>query len=170
MRKMVEELLTLQQKFQIVEIIKDRCKRFQFFENQYENLFYEPYTQMRHKHTVTSAIISGFAPGKFHINGITSEDLNYGLNDKLVQPELHCQKGIFHIYSDGSDLKGKKIIEHCKEMNSDITEPPVFFLLIVFVNNDGVLNKVEVRLPKEDGTIHSREVIYESPKVVAITA
>lgn len=167
---MVEELLTLQQKLEIVEIIKDRCRRFQSFENQYENLFYEPYTQMRHKHAATSAIISGFAPGKFHIDGITSEDLNYGLNDKLVQPELHCQKGIFHIYSDGSDLKGKKIIERCREMNSDITTPPVFFLVIVFMSKNGVLDKVEVRLPKEDGTIHSREVIYERPQMVAITA
>lgn len=170
MRIMVKELLNSQQKSRIVEIIQERCRRFQSLEDQYDNLFYEPYTKMRHKHAATSAIISGFAPGKFHIDGITSEDLNYGLNNQMAQPELHCENGIFHIYSDGSDLKGKKIIDCCKKMNSDITKPPVFFLVIVFISKKGVLKKVEVCLPKQDGSIHSREIIYKRPKVVAITA
>ena len=123
---------------------------------------------MRHKHSVTTAIISGFAPGKFQIEGITSKDLNYGLRDKLVQPELSCEKGVFHIYSDGSDLKGRKIFERCKEMNDSIESPPVFFLLIVSVTKDGQLNKIEICLPDKEACIVERINIYVKEKIVAI--
>lgn len=123
---MINRLLTTQQEYEIVAIIKRQCQRFQKLKNQYDSLFYEPYTQMRHKHTVTSAIISGFASGRFQIEGITSIDLKYGLNNMLVQPELTCKNGVFHIYSDGSNLKGKKILEHCNEMNGSTDSLPLF--------------------------------------------
>ena len=74
MSKMLNELLSEKQRMQITAIVKDQCRRFQNLEKQYESLFYEPYTQMRHKHTATSAVLSGFAPGKFQIEGITSTD------------------------------------------------------------------------------------------------
>ncbi len=170
MIEMIGKLLTETQKAQIVEIIKDRSTRFRSFERQYETLFYEPYTQMRHKHSATSAVISGFAPGKFQIDGITSTDLNYGLNDKLVQPELRCEKGIFHIYSDGSDLKGKKILERCKELNDDITTPPLFFLIIVSIDKKGNLNKIDIWLPNKDAEIVDKATIYEKQKLIAISA
>lgn len=159
---MVEELLTQQQCDLIVDIIKARCGRFKTFENQYGDLFYEPYTRMRHKHTVTSAIISGFAPGCFDIAGITSADLSYGLCDKMSQPELSCEKGVFHIYSDSSDLKGKKIVERCKSMNLDITKPPLFFLLVVYVSSKGDLKKIELCLPNKDASIRERYVMFEN--------
>ena len=167
---MVDTLLTDSQKEQIVKIIRTQCNRFQTFENQFESLFYDPYTQMRHKHTVTSAIISGFAPGRFQIDGISSVDLNYGLHDKLVQPELYCEKGIFHIYSDGSDLKGGKLLQRCKEMNDDLSNQPVFFLIIASVSKIGQLKKVELCLPNQQGTIIERSAIYQRQKIVGITA
>ena len=170
MSKMLNELLSEKQRIQITAIVKDQCRRFQNLEKQYESLFYEPYTQMRHKHTATSAVLSGFAPGKFQIEGITSTDLNYGLNSKMAQPELHCDNGIFHIYSDGSDLRGKKILERCAEMNIDISSPPVFFILIVHIDKKGKLDKIEICLPNREGTIIERGLIYECPKVKALTA
>lgn len=125
---------------------------------------------MRHKHAVTSAIISGFAPGKFHVNGIESTDINYGLNGKMCQPELTCEKGVFHIYSDGSDLKGKTILERCKRMNADINITPLFFIIVVAVTNDGVLHKIKICLPNKDGFIVDTEIIYDRPKLIAVTA
>ena len=170
MSMMLNELLSEKQRIQITAIIKEQCRKFQNMEKQYESLFYEPYTQMRHKHSATSAVLSGFAPDKFQIEGITSSNLNYGLNGKMVQPELHCDNGIFHIYSDGSDLKGKKILERCAYMNSDISKPPVFFILIVHIDKKGILNKIEICLPNQEGTIIDREQIYEYPKVKTLTA
>ena len=167
---MLNKLLSVKQQSQIIEIIKEQCRKFQNLEMQYESLFYEPYTQMRHKHTATSAVLSGFAPGKFQIEGITSTDLNYGLNDKMVQPELHCNSGTFHIYSNGSDLKGNKFIERCVSMNFDILNPPVFFVLIVHISKKGKLEKIEICLPDKDGAIVERKFIYECPKMISLTA
>ncbi len=167
---MLNKLLSETQQTQIIDIIKGQCRKFQNLERQYESIFYEPYTQMRQKHTATSAVLSGFAPGKFQIEGITSADLNYGLNNKMTQPELHCDNGIFHIYSDGSDLKGKKILERCADMNTDISSPPVFFIIIVFIDKKGKLDKIEICLPNKDGTIADRKLIYECSKIKVLTA
>ena len=170
MSKMLNELLSEKQRVQITNIIKEQCYRFQCLEMQCASFFYEPYTQMRHKHAATSAVLSGFAPGKFQIEGITSTDLNYGLNKKMVQPELRCDNGIFHIYSNGSDLKGKMILERCADMIIDISSPPVFFILVVHIDKKGKLDKIEICLPNQEGTIVERGLIYECPKVKALTA
>lgn len=71
---------------------------------------------MRHKHTLTSAVLSGFAPNALKIDGITSETVNYGLQDKLAQPELKTQNAVFQIYSNGSDLKGNLIQNDAKSL------------------------------------------------------
>ena len=167
---MVDELLTPKQEEQIVNIIKERCSWFQKVERENRGLYYEPYTKMRHKHSVTSAILSGFAPGVVNIEGITSEDLRYGLDGNLVQPELHCQNGTFHIYSNGSNLKGMKITERCKELNSDLSSMPLFFLVIVHVSKAGILKRVDICLPNAGGKIVETKKIYEPSKVVSITA
>lgn len=159
---MIGDLLTKTQIEQIVNVIEDRCRRFRSFEYQYESLFYEPYTTMRHKHTVTSAVISGFAPGQCHIEGITSRDLNYGLNDKLCQPELRCANGVFHIYSNGSDLKGKKIKERSKEYNFDITKTPLFFIIVVYIDQDGYFIAIDICVPNVDAKIVKRTTIYKN--------
>lgn len=167
---MLDRLLTSEQERRIVEIIKSQCRQYQHLEHERRSLFYEPYTQMRKKHEVTSAVISGFAPGRVEIEGIQTADLNYGLNDKLAQPELRCENGIFHIYSDGSDLKGKKIFERCEEMNKDVSNPPLFFIIVFFVSKDGALQKIEMRLPNKDGKMIETRIIHQTPKVTAMTA
>ena len=99
---MIDQLLTDQQAHEIVEIIKIQCMHFQSFMKKGDSIFYGPYTQMRQKYSATSAVISGFAPGRFQIEGITSRNLYYGLHNGLVQPELSCENGIFHIYSSSN--------------------------------------------------------------------
>ena len=167
---MIDKLLSATQINEIVRVIKEQCKGFRVFKQKQNDLFYEPYTHMRHKYTVTSAVISGFAPGRNNIDGITCEDLNYGLNDNLIQPELTCENGVFHIYSNGSDLKGKKIIERCREMNADLSTTPVFFMIIVHVTKEGILNKIEIRLPDINNNTICKKTIYEESKVIELTA
>ena len=77
--EMIDQLLTDQQAHEIVEIIKIQCMHFQSFMKKGDSIFYGPYTQMRQKYSATSAVISGFAPGRFQIEGITSRNLYYGL-------------------------------------------------------------------------------------------
>lgn len=165
---MVETLLTEKQKNSIVEVVQTQCRRFQDLEEQ--GLFYEPYTEMRKKHIATSAVISGFAPGRLNIEGITVRDLYYGLKDKMAQPELQCNNGAFHIYSNGSDLKGEIILERCREMNQDITIVPVFFLIIVTMNKDGVLSRIDIKLPNANGVIVEELCIYQKEHLAAAIA
>ena len=167
---MIDQLLTDQQAHKIVEIIKKQCMYFQSFMKQSDSFFYAPYTQMRQKYLATSAVISGFASGRFQIEGIASTDLYYGLNNRLVQPELSCENGVFHIYSSGSSLDGKPIKERCEKMNCSIDSPPVFFMIVVHVSTKGQLNKVEICLPNQKGKIVNRKSIYVKEKIVSITA
>lgn len=162
--------VTQGEQYAIVKIIKERCYRFQSFEKQFDSLFYEPYTKARHKHTVTSAILSGFAPETLQIEGIEVKDLSYGLKGMLSQPELTNENGIFHIYSNGSDLKGKKIFERSKQYNADLTTYPIFFIIVVDVSNDGILHGVDVRMPNQEGTIVFKQSIYCASDLKIATA
>lgn len=163
-------LLTGEQKKQIISIIERNCYRFKTIQAQTESLFYEPYTEMRQKYSVTSAIISGFAPGRYDIRGISSSTVYYGLNNKLAQPELKCENGYFQIYSNGSDLKGAVIKERCQLYNHNLETTPVFFLLVVTVSKKGDLKKIDICLPDEDGIIVSRASIYEHKQIISVSA
>ena len=168
--EMIDQLLTDQQAHEIVEIIKIQCMHFQSCMKKCDSIFYGPYTQMRQKYSATSAVISGFAPGRFQIEGITSRNLYYGLHNGLVQPELSCENGIFHIYSGGSSLDGKPIKERCEKMNCSIDSPRFFFMIVVHVSTKGQLSKVEICLPNQKGEIVNRKSIYVKEKIVSITA
>lgn len=80
---MLERLLTKEQQDEIVSIIKNQCERFALCEAQSRGLFYQPYTKMRKQHNLTSAVISGFAPDRLNLEGITVSDLNYGVYGKM---------------------------------------------------------------------------------------
>lgn len=166
----IQCLLTSEQKKQIIVVIERSCYRFKTIQAQTESLFYEPYTEMRQKYSVTSAIISGFAPGRYDIRGISSSTIFYGLNNKLAQPELKCESGYFQIYSNGSDLKGTVIKERCQLYNCNLDTTPVFFLLVVTVSKNGDLKKIEICLPNKDGIIIDRDSIYEHSQLFSVTA
>ena len=118
----IEDYLSLDQIRGIIEVIKHRCLMFK----QYNELLYKPYAANRAKHCLTGVVISGFSPKFINIPGLKSEDVYYGLMDRLCQPEIRCDKAVFHIYSNGSKLNNKVIIDRCRKINAtDI--PPVFF-------------------------------------------
>jgi len=157
--------LTKTQQHKIIETIANCCRRFQAFEREYKGLFHEPYTVMRHKHALTSAVLSGFAPGTMDIDGITTETVQYGLGCKLAQPELRTQNAVFHIYSNGSTLKGRLISDRCKVYNTDLNTLPIFFIIVFHATNKGALKKIEVCYLDENASIKSKETIYTAPKI-----
>lgn len=160
MKAMLERLLTKEQQDSIVAIIKMQFERFALFEAQSLELFYQPYTKMRKKHNLTSAVISGFAPDRLNLEGITVSDLNYGLYGKMSQPELSCENGVFHIYSSGSDLKGAKIYERCGQYNLNLEEIPLFFIIVFHTSEIGNLTRVEMHLPDSNACIQETLLLY----------
>jgi hypothetical protein len=163
---LIDELLTEKQQEQIVSIMKRQLDKL----NQSGSVFYGPYVRTRKKYLATGAVLSGFAPGKFHVDGVSSVDLDYGLNNQLCQPELSCEKGIFHIYSDGSQRDGLKVKERCKSMNDNTTEPPVFFMVVFSLTKNGKLKRVELHLPDKSGNDVSQKTIWESSALKVISA
>lgn len=166
----IEELIEKRIQESIVETIKEQCKKYRELSRMDRALYYEPYTVMRSKHKLTGAVISGFAPNRLGIEGLTSTDLNYGLNEKLCQPELKSENGIFHIYSAGSDLSGKKIIECSKKYNTNLNEYPIFFVVIFDASKEGYLNSVEIRIPNSEGKMVESYFIYQRAKLVVLSA
>lgn len=126
----INNLLTKEQISTVCRIINEQCRLFAAMEDNYDELFYEPYTTYRRSHSLTSAVLSGFAPKRLDDEGLTAVDIYYGLNNRLSQPEIYTDSSVFHIYSSGSDLKGKRILELAEMMNADLNMPPVFFLVI----------------------------------------
>ena len=161
---MIESLLTKTQQEQIIKTIQSQCLRYQSFERQAEALYYEPYTNIRKKYSLTSAVISGFAPGRCKIDEVTVSDLNYGLQGKLSQPELN------NVMSKLKKLLGKRIKELCERFNGDLSSTPVFFLIVFSADKEGQLNKIEIRLPDATAQKYQKKVIYSSSNLISITA
>jgi len=164
------DFLTTKQQKEIVNAIIDRCRRYKSLEEQFDSLFYKPYTKMREKHLLTSAVLSAFSPMELSIDGIKSNDIYYGLNNNLSQPELICDRGIFHIYSDGSNLKGNRITELSAKYNEDTMHTPVFFIIVFTADNSCNLTKVELCALDKNGSITERIMIYESVNSLAVIA
>lgn len=157
----------------IVDIITERCRRYKALEQQSSSLFYDPYTTMRIKHTLTSAVISGFAPnndGREIIDGVTSTTIFYGLGNRMAQPELRTKNAVFHIYSDGASQNTDVVKTRCKLYNSDLSKPPIFLLVIFRASKKGELDGIDICLPNAFGEIVERHTIYSRPKVAVLTA
>lgn len=153
---------------EIVTTISNACIRYRTFDKQFKDLFYVPYTTMRKKASVTSAVLSAFSPTHCHIIGFTSQDIYYGLHDQLAQPELMSDNVILQIYSNGSDLKGKPIKERSEMYNQDLTTNPIFMIVVFSVNQEGLLSRIQVKLPNAAGEIIDEETIYEPIKYIEI--
>ncbi|MBP3272475.1 MAG: hypothetical protein J6M17_09670 [Ruminococcus sp.] len=147
--------LTQDQLDEIIEVIKDRCNRFRTV----EDLFYEPYTCMRAKHTLTSAVISGFSPNDLEIEGLSSKNVFYGIGNKMAQPEISNENAIFQIYSDGASLENQVIKDRCADYNSDNT-PPIFFIIRYKANRKNLLKSIDVCFLNKDATIIETHNIY----------
>lgn len=141
----------------IISKIKERCNKFRDF----DDLFYEPYSKMRKKHSLTLAVISAFSPRDLDIKGLSCEDVNYGINDKMSQPELRSKNAIFHIYSDSADLKNKLIKSRCEEYNMN-DETPIFFAMQFSVNGNGYLKELYVHYFDNKAQVVKTEIVWKN--------
>ncbi len=164
---MIDNLLSQSQIDIIVATISSRCNAYRELEKRVQSFYYEPYTTVRRKENLTSAVLSGFAPGKFQTTDITPTDINYGLNDKLCQPELHTDKAILQIYSDGAVPLNNQIVKaRCEEYNGEELSSKRFLLVIFHASKEGVLNSVEVLYPNSKCAIIERKEVYTKPILV----
>lgn len=147
--------ITQVQLVEIIHIIKDRCERF----HNVDDLFYEPYTCMRAKHSLTSAVISGFSPKYLSIEGLNSKDVYYGIGDQMSQPEISSEKAVFQIYSDGATLENQVIKDRCAKYNSDNT-PPIFFVIQYKANKMYQLKSINVCFFDKNATLIETHNIY----------
>lgn len=153
---------------EIICTILNACIKYREFNKQCKDLFYEPYTTMRKKFSVTSAVLSAFSPIQCHITGFSVRNIYYGLHNQLAQPELMSDNAVLQIYSNGSDLKSNPIKENSKKYNCDLTTKPIFLVVVFFVNKESLLSKIQIKLPNADGEIIEEETIYEIPKCIEI--
>ena len=165
----LENDITAKQQREICGIIQTQCRRFQEMEREYRTLFYEPYIAMRQKHSVTAAVLSGFTPTTA-ITGFEINIIQYGLHDKLAQPELKSERAILQIYSNGSSLNAKVFMERCAEYNKDFSTLPVFMPIIFFTDAKGYLNRINAVLPNEKGVQVQQFPLYAKPKLEVVSA
>lgn len=160
----ISEYISDSQVNEIIKIISNACTKYRAYDKKFKNLFYEPYTTMRKKYTVTSAVISAFSPKFCNIDGFTSRDIRYGLHNAMAQPELVSQNVILQIYSNGSDLKGKPIKKQSALHNQSMSNKPIFMIIVFTVNKGGILSNVEIKIPDASGKIIETQTIYEQPQ------
>ncbi len=163
------DYITEEQKKSIIDIIIGRCRMFKEIDTRYHSQMYEPYSTMRKKHGLTPFVLSGFAPNVMNIDGLNVRDVNYGLNDKMTQPEVYNNSSVIHIYSDGSNLKSDEIKEKCKIYN-DSQENPIFFIIRFTAKDDGTLKKIEVLFLDSNAKIYEKQEIYKVPKLARKSA
>lgn len=150
--------LTKGQLLAIQKIISYRCLEYR----KMNKMYYEPYTTMRVKHGLTSAVLSGFSPANMEIEGLKSEDVYYGLNNKLCQPEIISDRAVFHIYSDGSDLKNGLILKRCEEYNNNF-DAPIYFI-VRFKANLQKLFWIKILFLDSSARIIEETIVYDTRK------
>ena len=126
----------------ICEIIKKQCESFK---KANENLYYEPYTTMRQKHQLTSAVLTGFAPDRCSIEGFVVNDINYGIRGLMALPELSNKNVIIQVYSNNASFNNKLIKNRCEKYNSDLNTLPVFLIVVFNATKEGTLRGIEMR-------------------------
>ena len=128
---MIDQILSNTLAKKIVETVQRQCSIFKKDEQMMRRNLYGPYTQRRQKYNLTAYVLSGFAPGRFIMNGVTVQDIQYSLpTAPLFQPELHTDTAIIQIYSNGAKLQDNKVVqERCKEHNGTQQNGPHFLLI-----------------------------------------
>lgn len=165
----IEHILPAYLQKVIIETIKRQCMRFREHTKQEQNLFYEPYSKTRRKYDLTAAVISGFAPDRFHHENIQVIDLSYGLNEQLGQPELITDTAVMQIYSDGAlPFNNKVVKERCTLYNNNHNRLPKFLIIRFFASKEGMLRKIEAVYPDKNCQIIERKTLYEHIKLLNI--
>lgn len=167
MISVIEQILTNELRNRIVQQIQVQFFRFKQYQQEENRLYYAPYATVRRKHTLTAAVLSGFAPDRFIANGIEVTDVQYGLNNTLGQPELHSVNAIIQIYSNGSDLSANVIKERCQQYNQDETSRPQFLLIVFYSNSKQELTRIEAKYPNAAGNIIETKSLYSNISSIA---
>lgn len=157
------DLITEEQKVRIVNLMLENDFRFTNFVNSSSDLFYSNYAYNRNSHQHTYAIISAFKENT-EIEGLKIKEINYGLHSKMVQPELHNEKIIMHIYSKDSDTKSKIKKEYCRRYNSD-NNPPIYAYILFTRGRNGRIKNIELQLLDANANPTESFIMYEKLKL-----
>ena len=154
--------LTQQQILDVKERINSGCLFFQKNYVKRDN----PFSCMRRKHCLTAEVLYEFAPNQLiSTSEFRSDIIHYGLQNKMTQPEISTDKAIFHIYSDGADLKNAVIKDRCMKYNTNL-EAPIFFVFRFCVDKNYQLLSVEAVFFDNDANVSDKTVVYKRTKVV----
>ena len=168
---MIDTYLSISLQEIITDRIKQQCRRYRQLQTHASTVYYELYANRRGKYPVTAAVLSGFAPDRFAMNGITVTDLGYGLSaNKLFQPELITDTAIIQFYSKSAKPYQNIIVqERCRQHNCSGPGQKKFLLVRFWVDKHGNLSKIEAQLPDADCVIRETKVLYKKP-VIALRA
>lgn len=162
---MISEILSETLESKIVQTIQSRCHQFAKSEKINSMLYYEPYTTYRKKYSLTAAVLSGFSPSAFSVEGVKTEDLKYGLANNLCLPELHSDSAIIQIYSDGAKPLNNAIVRNrCKEFNLVGSAKPQFLIIQFSASKDGILSAIHAMYPDENCNVVDEKVLFAAPK------
>ena len=159
----INDLLTENQRYKIVELILKNDEEYSNLTNSHQNLFYNNYAYNRNSHQHTYAIISAFNVNT-EINGLKIKEINYGLHSKMVQPELYNEKIIMHIYSKDSDTKSKIKKEYCRRYNSN-NNPPIYAYILFTRGKNGRIKNIELQLLDSNANQTESFIMYEKLKL-----
>ena len=161
---MIDILLPSDLQQAIIETIKKQCFRYRQLEVYVSSIYYELYSNKREKYAVTAAVLSGFAPDRFEMDGIEVNDVTYGLStNSLTQPELISDTAVIQFYSNGAKpYQNKIVLERCRKYNSS-KESKQFLLVRFWVDKKGNLAKIEAQLPDANGVILTSKLLYKRP-------
>lgn len=157
----ITDLLTEKQIWQIVRLIKCNDERFSLMEKEHANLFYDGYSGYRKSHSYTHAIISAFRKETI-IDGFIIEEISYGLNDGMRQPELHNDKIILHVYNSDCGFSSQVFKRNCKKYNCNINQFPIYGCIVFSKNKNGNLKSIKVSIPNYNGDFIHQFVLYNN--------
>ena len=167
---MIDTLLPSNLQQAIIETIKKQCLRYRQLEVYASSIYYELYSNRREKYAVTAAVLSGFAPDRFEMDGIVVGNVTYGLStNRLTQPELISDVAVIQFYSNGArPYQNKIVLERCRQYNVS-KEAKQFLLIRFWVDKKGNLAKIEAQLPNAGGMIIESKLLYKRP-IIAFRA
>lgn len=159
---MIESIISSNLEKAIIDTIEQQCLRYREHVKREKSLFYAPYTKTRKKHALTAAVLSGFAPGRFCLKEVQTQDLSYGLqNNALVQPELYTETAVIQIYSNSATPLDNTVVQkRCKEYNGEAHSEKRFLLVIFTADKHGYLKKIDIKYPNENCQIVESKNIY----------
>ena len=138
------ELLNDEQRSAIVRTMLDCCTAYREYDELARDLFYEPYAHRRKRQSLTLAMLSSFAPGRFNVEGIEVASIEYGIG--MMQPELRTGNAVLHIKSHTARSDTNDVKENCRRHNADLDEPPVFGQIVFTASAGGAVEQVQVVL------------------------